>query len=323
MDYEKAYKEGLNKLQEGLNKLQEGLNKFQEALSQTDGHEISGITRRCIEEIFPDELVESEDERDERIRKELIEHCKNLVPGSEYKKHQSWVAWLEKQGEQAGLAKETLTSCALSFIKYLDTHRYEGKMCVSNGECEDIEDAFHNAMWDKLHRYYCKYIEKQGEKPNDEQEPTVLIEPEFKAGDWIVVENMVGQISDIREDCYVGLDTKGWTFALSRPAGNSNAHLWTIEDVKEGDVITIGDEYFLFKKKKDNAPTVYISHCFCDSAGTFRVTNESDCGEFLSMENGIKACPATKEQRKFLFAKMKEAGYEWDNQNKSLLKIKE
>jgi hypothetical protein len=57
-----------------------------------------------------------------------------------------------------------LTSCALSFINYLDAHKYEGKMCVSNGECEDIENAFHNAMWDRLHRYYCKYIEKQGKQ---------------------------------------------------------------------------------------------------------------------------------------------------------------
>ena len=77
---------------------------------------------------------------------------------------------LEKQDEPAKLreeeqnkfAKGVLTSYALSFIDYLDMHKYEGKMCVSNGECEDIENAFHNAMWDKLHRYYCKYIEKQG-----------------------------------------------------------------------------------------------------------------------------------------------------------------
>ena len=64
-------------------------------------------------------------------------------------------------------AKGVLTSCALSFINYLDAHKYEGKMCVSNVECEDIENAFHNAMWDRLHRYYCKYIEKQCEKSSN------------------------------------------------------------------------------------------------------------------------------------------------------------
>lgn len=80
--------------------------------------------------------------------------------------------WLENQGtpaklseeEQNKFAKVVLRSCAMSFIDYLDAHKYEGKMCVSNGECEDIENAFHNAMWDRLHRYYCKYIEKQGEQ---------------------------------------------------------------------------------------------------------------------------------------------------------------
>ena len=80
--------------------------------------------------------------------------------------------WLKKQGnitklnveEYNKFAKSVLSNCAMSFINYLDAHKYEGKMCVSNGECEDIENAFRNAMWDRLHRYYCKYIEKQGEQ---------------------------------------------------------------------------------------------------------------------------------------------------------------
>lgn len=73
---------------------------------------------------------------------------------------------IETQGEDPGkeeqneFAKGVLSNCAMSFIDYLDTHKYEGKMCVSNIECEDIENAFHNTMWDRLHRYYCKYINK-------------------------------------------------------------------------------------------------------------------------------------------------------------------
>lgn len=105
------------------------------------------------------------------------------------------IAWFEKQGtsaklseeEQNKFAKGVLSSCALSFIDYLDAHSYEGKMCVSNGECEDIENAFHNAMWDRLHRYYCKYIEKQ-----DEQKPIL----DFKASNFYV-SKVDGKIHDM------------------------------------------------------------------------------------------------------------------------------
>lgn len=103
-----------------------------------------------------------------------------------------------------------------------------------------------------------------------------------------------------------------------------NLRNWTMQDAKDGNVLAIGDEYFLFKNKKNNtSPVVYISHCFCDSAGAFRVTNGRVGGEFLSIENGIKACPATKEQRDILFAKMKEHGYEWDADKKELKKIEQ
>ena len=54
-----------------------------------------------LEEIFP-ELKETEDEK---IRKELLEHCKNqakpyIDTGNKCPQIQSWIAWLEKQGEQ-------------------------------------------------------------------------------------------------------------------------------------------------------------------------------------------------------------------------------
>lgn len=149
MDYEKKYKEALERAKK---------YKLKEDLIIT-------------QDIFP-ELAESEDKR---IKKAIIHVLYEnytdaaVIEGVEIAEI---VAWLEKQGtpaklseeEQNGFAKGVLTSCALSFIYYLDAHKYEGKMCVSNGECEDIKNAFHNAMWDRLHRYYCKYIEKQGEQ---------------------------------------------------------------------------------------------------------------------------------------------------------------
>ena len=60
--------------------------------------ECGAISRENYEYIFP-ELKESEDER---IRKELLEHCKNqakpyIQTGNKCPQIQSWIAWLEKQ----------------------------------------------------------------------------------------------------------------------------------------------------------------------------------------------------------------------------------
>lgn len=100
-------------------------------------------------------------EGNEEIMEDTIEWLKSLKNKVQPQPKQEW-----SEEEQNRFAKCVLTSCASSFIDYLDAHKNEGKMCVSNGECEDIENAFHNAMWDRIHRYYCKYIEKQGEQIN-------------------------------------------------------------------------------------------------------------------------------------------------------------
>ena len=263
-------------------------------------------------------------------------------------------SWFEKQGTSAKLSEEeqnrdakvVLTSCALSFIDYLDAHKYEGKMCVSNGECEDIENAFHNAMWDRLHRYYCKYIEKQGEqkpildfkasnwyvskvdgKIHDlTYNPTNKIEPKFKVGDWVVRGDTIAQILDIQEQYYVGLDINGKDFTSSRFLNDDKIHLWTIKDAKDGDVVvdksdgTIGIFQSIGHHPDGgscNDPSYCFLHCRYDD-GYFYADFEN--GNTVSSEDVI---PATKEQRDLLFQKMKEAGYEWDAEKLELKKIEE
>lgn len=46
---------------------------------------------------------------------------------------------------------------ASTFMTYLDENRPEGKMCLSNSECEDIDKAFKEGDWAKIMRYYEKY----------------------------------------------------------------------------------------------------------------------------------------------------------------------
>lgn len=152
------------------------------------------------------------------------------------------------------------------------------------------------------------YLEKQGKKkPTD-------VELRFKVGDWVVNKfGYVWHVDSFDKKNYQVSNGKDLEDCYFKISDQDEFHLWTIDDAKDGDVLAIGNEYFLFKGKIEHKSSVYISYCFLDSAGAFRVTNGVDCGEFFPIENGIKVHPATKEQRNLLFRKMKEAGYEWDD----------
>ena len=56
---------------------------------------------------------------------------------------------------------------SIGFMIYLDEHRPEGKMCISNAECNQIETAFKNQDWDTIIRYIEKY--QPHWKPSEEQ----------------------------------------------------------------------------------------------------------------------------------------------------------
>lgn len=65
--------------------------------------------------------------------------------------------------------------------------------------------------------------------------------------------------------------------------------------------------------KQEIETNQHLFHCVMPSCRSFRVGG---------MWRVFTAYPATKEQRDMLFAKMKEAGYEWDAEKKELRKIK-
>lgn len=140
------------------------------------------------------------------------------------------------------------------------------------------------------------------------------VEPKFEVGDWIVRNGEVLQISAIDElinRIFHYWFTRGtWLSSLKI---DEEAHLWTIQDAKDGDVLTTDIWTFIFKKCQDRS--VYY-HCAISTFNNFSI---SDTGEFDS--NYVH--PATKEQRDLLFQKMKEASYEWDAEKKELKKIEQ
>lgn len=156
------------------------------------------------------------------------------------------------------------------------------------------------------------YVSKVDGKIHDmTYNPTDKVEPKFKIGDYIVNDYCAGKVVALTEDAYL-LDTEqGIPFSCEH-----NVHLWTIQDAKEGDVLTVERDKtpFIFKEFDKFHPECPVAYCGIDDSG---ILVNSDDGWWTDEE----VYPATKEQYDLLFQKMKEAGYEWNNDKKELKKI--
>ena len=124
------------------NKYNNALKKLQEALAPKNGCEISGLTRGCIEEIFP-ELKESEDER---IRKELIRYFKgmNFVTQEGAEKVTRWIAWLEKQEKETSWKPSKEEMDVLYGLAYITNQYDEHKEEVITRLYQDLKREFFN-----------------------------------------------------------------------------------------------------------------------------------------------------------------------------------
>jgi hypothetical protein len=173
-----------------------------------------------------------------------------------------------------------------------------------------IEDAFFPATKEQRERLFKKIKENNYVWDSEEKRLSKDKEhkPKFKVGDFIVNDYCMGKVIELTNDAYL-LDTEqGIPFSCEH-----NVHLWTIQDAKDGDVLCVkygNDEFpFIFTGKQDNA-----AYCALNSFGEFVLS----IADWLIKTSVL---PATKEQHDLLFSKMKEAGYEWDAENKVLSKI--
>lgn len=194
-----------------------------------------------------------------------------------------WIAWLEKQCEHA------------SFLS---------KIQVGDKVTRNEDGVLVNLS--QLNRVANKQCE---------QKPTYKVESNFKVGDWVVYCNDdVDLITGIEENGYC-VNNSGYIPFICE----SDIRLWTVQDVKDGDVLftssTASQETFIFKNidEKGNAKC-YFAY---DSEDGFRE------GKYHFIGRVKKCKPATKEQRDLLFQKMHEAGYEWDAEKKELIKIEQ
>lgn len=183
--------------------------------------------------------------------------------------------------------------------------------CLSKHDKAEFEVSYGHSVYLEdpvVYRHFIPFIEQDDPKPTD------TVEPEFEVGDWIYHNNgyrgpyLITNINKYRveldnnirikiEDCY------------------DYHHLWTIHDAKDGDVLAEDTCIFILKKlNQDLSAKIYC--CLYDD------------GEFDDLTSNLvfdDTCtyPATAEQRDTLFAKMREAGYEWDSEKKELRKLEQ
>jgi hypothetical protein len=93
-------------------------------------------------------------------------------------------------------------------------------------------------------------------------------------------------------------------------------HTWTIKDAKDGDVISYDDGWTCIFKCIHGI--WYSSYCFITDNGDFHTGYEEHA---IDSEINGNAHPATKEQCNLLFQKIKEAGYKWNQETKTLEKL--
>lgn len=311
--------------------------------------------------------IEKQHEANYQIRKDIATFIFNYR--GDIKDRAKWmnyldvkVSFVEKQESvnKNKVVKGSIPDVATSLINYINANT-KG-MCLSNMECDDIEDAIVNNKWYKVYNYMKKKLEKQGEKPQgktaleganeekvDNANKSVL---DFKASDYYV-SNVDGKIHNIHYcnvpkfkvgnwyQCIKDFFGKGVTF------DKNTAYYCAKEGCLQceyGCHIAIDknlyDNFKLWSIEDAKDGDVLASY---DIVFIFNKIHNKihdvwiNChcsthkdGSFMEEDYDLmtikyskEVYPATKEQRDTLLKAMADAGYEWDAEKKELKKIKD
>ena len=199
-----------------------------------------------------------------------------------------------------------------------------------------LDEIWHlgkNGNFDKWDKSDCSnwiaWLKKQGEqKPQGKsalepiKEENVdnanKVESKFKVGDWIVWEDKRYKVN--YNGCgYELVDQNGLSTSLEYGNIDENAHLWTINDAKPGDIIYAESKFgtfdfiVIFSKLENKNVGVYCgvssdSDDYSDGLDHWEFDNTKG---FIEMDR-YNFYPATKELCDILFKSMKEKGYKWD-----------
>lgn len=157
----------------------------------------------------------------------------------------------------------------------------------------------------------------------DEQKAVNEAESKFKVGDWIVnnISKDVFLIKSINSGYCTLEDINGNIISPCLPPIESESHLWTLQDAREGDVLSNDNHILILKElvydwSSNGTPYSVKAYCGIKPDGNFEICKDNWC--FCGT---LHIHPATKEQCNTLKKAMADAGYIFDFDKKELKKI--
>ena len=315
MNYEQNYKEALDRAKK--------LKESSDSTAVIDG----------CEQIFP-ELKESEDER---IRKLIIRHFKEIADRNE----QSWknldipyiIAWLEKQGKTNiqnnnpfKIESDKFYFCIKDYFAGGCYRSKKGDIVLAKNGMNMMglspkEASEYFMPTNPFNENVVDWFEKQREKSQEDTVDTAnKIRPKFDIGDWITCPAFIPEphllhvINNEEDGLYELEDVYGTKKRSTIGHVESIYYHWTIKDAKEGDVLYYEDsdslKILIYQFGKVHyycclTNNVFVSHSYYFSVEKDRLS---------------RIRPANAEQRNFLFARMEEEGYRWDEDKKEVIR---
>ena len=320
-------------IEQKVKRYDEAIRKAKITLDCCDSASIT--TKNTVYGIFP-ELKESEDER---IRKGIIDFLwkekiflqeahSSVENNPKYRFVMDAIAWLEKQGnhlenydeaekEKAGFVGDGFIECQADFLDFKEGNTYWLEYIGDdkyNVRSDNLLGKTYHITPGQLYTVFKKltWLEKQGEQILTNSAKTCKNEPKFENGQWIVWKDKFYKVNN--NGCgYELIDQNGLKTSLEYSTVDENAHIFTTQDAKDGDVLVSKDNQPFIYNGKYN--TVWVgAYCGMNCVGdSFNLAQEK-C--YWTGRKGVK--PASKKQRIHLFQKIKEAGYEWNAEKKEL-----
>lgn len=175
-------------------------------------------------------------------------------------------------------------------------------------------EPLYNSEYKKKAEKAIAWLKKQGKNS------THKTKLRFKIDDFIISDYCIGKVVALTNDAYL-LDT-----GIGIPFSYENDfHIWTIQDAKDGDVLSFYSEYRGNKMVQVGIIEKYVGK-YGGCSNTFKIyvgvnwDNNLQMGKYMGCSD---IYPATKEQRDLLFQKIREAGYKWNDETKTLEKLVE